>query len=280
MKKTLIIIIAIFLSFVHPTLSEAKKSKHLWDYKTKHFNLYSKKDEIKIGEHYLNAQIKAFKKKGLAVNPKSYEKTRKRIQKIVRRLARVSDMPTLPYEVVIFDKKDVANAFCLPGGKIGIFTGIFDKEKGLIDKGNDSEVAAVLAHEIAHATMRHVTRRLTTYQSFGVLGSIVSMGVGSAAGTNWGNITNQIFTTSGQLYFPSYSRKYEKEADQVGFYYMTKAGFNPKAAIAVWQRAAVKAKKKGKTKTNFFDTHPHSGKRANTLYGYLEDAEKLTGKKY
>jgi metalloendopeptidase OMA1, mitochondrial len=251
----------------------AKRNQRLWEYKKNHYNVYSLSDEIKIGEHYLKEQIKAFKKRKLAVNPKEYEPLRKRIQKIVKRLARVSDIPNLPYEVVIFDKKDVANAYCLPGGKIGIFTGIFDKEKGLIDPKSDDEIAAVLGHEMAHATMRHVTRRMTTYRSIGLIGGLVSIGVGRAAGGSWAQLSQQVFNTGSLLYFPSYSRRYEKEADQVGFYYMAKAGFDPKAAIKLWERAAVKSKKKGRDKTSFFASHPHSGARAKKLKGYLADIE-------
>jgi len=227
----------------------------------------------------MKAQIKAFKKKDLQVNPKRYEKTRKRIEKIVKRLAKVSDIPGLPYEVTIFDKKDVANAYCLPGGKIGIFTGIFDKEKGFIDEKNDDQIAAVLSHEIAHATLRHVTRRLTTYSSLGFVGSIISFGVARGVGQNWAYLTSQVFNTGTFLYYPSYSRKHEREADKVGFYYMVKAGFDPQAAIIVWERASIKKQKEGKNdKTQFFSSHPASGERAEYLRSYLGDADEVKKK--
>lgn len=279
--KNLILVGVCALMFVGTSAhsEEAKKSaKRLWDYKKKNFNAYSLQDEIKIGEKYLNDQKKSFREKKLEVNPVRFENTRKRIQKTVARLAKVSDIPGLPYEVVIFDKPDVANAYCLPGGKIGIFTGIFDKKNGLIDEGNDDEIAAVLGHEIAHATMRHVTRRMTTHNSVGLLGNILTMGIGKGLGDNWAYLSEQIFNTGTFLYLPGYTRKHEKEADQVGFYYLVKAGFNHHAAIDVWKRAALKAKEKGKDKTQFFDSHPASGERTQFLQGFLQDAEEVKNK--
>lgn len=253
-----------------------KHHKRLWQYKRKHLNYYSLQDDIAIGERFLKAQKKAFEKKGLAVNPARYEKTRRRIEKIVNRLAKVSDIPNLPYEVVILEKDDVANAYCLPGGKIGVFTGLFDKKEGLIDQNNDDEIAAVLSHEIAHATMRHVTRGLTTYQNVGLISSLLTAGISRGLGQNWGYLARQIFNTGTFLYLPSYSRKHEKEADQVGFYYMARAGFDPKAAIMVWERASQKRREQGQSdKTQFFSTHPASGKRAAFLKGYLDDAYEV-----
>lgn len=272
-----------------------KKSAHLWDYKRKHFNMYSLGHEIAIGEHFIKQQIKVFEKKKWRVDPPEFAATKARIEKIVKRLAAVSDIPSLPYEVHIFEKADVVNAYCLPGGKIGVFTGLFDtagpgngtagghkrtvepvtgskEHKGLVNEKSDDEIAAVLSHEIAHATQRHVTRRLTTYNSIGLVGNLLTLGVSRGAGENWGDLVGTIFNAGSLLYFPSYSRKYEKEADQVGFYYMVKAGFDHTAAIKIWERAAERAKAKGKkTGTSFFDTHPASGERAELLKAYLPD---------
>lgn len=257
-------------------VTKSKKSKkssgHLWEYKTRHFNMYSIKQEIDIGTHYMQAQIKYFQKKGWKVDPPEYAATKKRIENIVKKIAVVSDLSMLPFEVHIFDKPDIVNAYCLPGGKIGVFTGIFNKEKGLVNEKSDDEIAAVIGHEIAHATMRHVTRRLTTYNSIGFVGNLVSLGVSRSAGGNWASLTDSLFDVGTMLYMPGYSRKYESEADQVGFYYMVKAGYDPQAAITIWERAAERNQQKGKKdKTSFFDSHPASGERANELRDWLPD---------
>lgn len=257
--------------FMQP--AHAKKTRHLWEYKKSHFNMYSLNDDLDIGKTVQKQQMDAFQKKNIAMDPPHYAATKKRIETIVARLAKVSDMPGLPYEVHIYDMPDVVNAYCMPGGKIGIFTGLFDSKKGLVNEKSDDEIAAVLGHEMAHATMRHVTRTMTTYNGLGVLGSLLSVGVQKSVGANWQSVFDQVFSTSASLSFPSYSRRYEKEADQVGFYYMVKAGFDPNAAVQIWQRAAEKKNKNDKT--TFFSDHPGNRDRANQLRAYLPDAESV-----
>lgn len=244
----------------------------LWDYKKSHFNMYSWADEVKIGEAVQKRQIESFEKKHLAVDPPAKDSLKKRVEAIVSRLAKVSDMPEFPYEAHIYDKPDVVNAFCMPGGKIGVFTGIFAHEKGLINESSDDEIAAVLSHEIAHATLRHVTRQMTTAGGLNILGGLISIGVGTGAGGHWQSVFNQVFSTGAQLYLPNYTRAHEAEADQVGLYYMTKAGFDPAAAVRIWERAA----KRGEhAKTSFFSTHPGSLDRAAYLRKYLVDAREV-----
>lgn len=241
---------------------------HLWEYKRDHFNLYSLNSEVRLGELIQEKQIETFRKKNLAVNPKSFQNIRQRIQTIAKKLAQVSDHPEFSYEVTIFEKPDVVNAFCLPGGKIGVFTGLFDPQKGLVNPQNNDELAAVLGHEMAHATLRHVTRRLTTMNGIGFLSSLIGQGVGES----WRDVFYQVVQTGTTLYFPSYSRKHEEEADQVGLYYLVRAGFDPKAAVRIWGRAAQGNSKK-QDDSSFFATHPSSGHRAKTLQAYLPDAD-------
>lgn len=274
MKKIIYIFLCSFVLLNCATSKNAKPASEarLWEYKTKHTNLYSLKDDIELGESVQKKQLEAARSSKIAVDPQSQLALKKRIEKIAKRLAQVSDIPDLPYEVHIYDQPDVANAFCLPGGKMGVFTGLFDKKTGLVHEASDDEIAAVLGHEIAHATLRHVTRRMTTAQSAGVLGSILSVGIGSTAGVNSQQLFDQVFSVSASLYFPSYSRKHETEADKVGFYYMSKAGYNPEASVQIWQRLDDKLKTEGKQSSDFFSSHPSSGKRAEFLRGYLPDA--------
>ena len=127
---------------------------------------------------------------------------------------------------------------------------------------------------MAHATMRHVTRTLTTYQGLNIFGTAASIGLGTGVGAEAEQIFANVFTVGVNLYLPGYSRKYEREADQVGFYYMSKAGYNPQAAIDIWQKAAKRGGSNAK-KTDFFASHPANGERAKSLNGWLEDAESV-----
>lgn len=253
--------------------SKSSKSKysHLWEYRTKFSNFYSEKDDIKIGDYVMNLQIKEFKKKDVGIDLPKHRALRNRIQRVVKRIALVSDKPNFPYEVHIFDRPDIVNAYCLPGGKIGVFTGLFDKEKGFVDPKNNSQIAAVIGHEIAHATLRHVTRRLTRLQTWGFLGMMASIAIGQGVGGQAQYAFNQVFSLGTNLYLPGYSRKYERAADKVGFYYMSKARYNPQAAIDIWKKAAAKGGRNTK-KTHFFASHPASGVRAKNLERWLPEA--------
>lgn len=272
-------ILTISLILLLPASSSAKNSAkegHLWEYKRKHFNIYTLKDEIGIGEQVQEQQQRTFKKKKTAIDPPAQAALKTRIQTIVNRIAKVSDMPYLPFEVHLYDKPDTVNAYCLPGGKIGVFTGLFDKEKGLVNAASDDEIAAVLSHEIAHATLRHVTRQITTANGVGFLGSLVSMGLSVGVGQEASSIFGQAFNTGTSLMMPNYSRKHEKEADRVGFYYMALAGYDPNAAIRLWDRAAEKKRAKGKSdRTQIFDSHPANGERANYLRSFVPDLALL-----
>lgn len=250
---------------------------HLSDYKRQFFNLYSKNDDVRLGEYFMELQIKEFKRQKIGVDLPKHSTIKSRVEEIVKKIAVVSDNPGLPYEVHIFDMPKVVNAFCMPGGKIGVFTGLFDREKGLVDENNDDQIAAVIGHEIAHATLRHVTRRLTKLQGFGFLGNVASLAIGQGIGQNAQYIFEQVFSLGATLYLPSYSRKYERDADQAGFYYLARAGFNPQAAIDIWSRAAERGGKNAK-KTDFFASHPASGERAKTLESWLSEAKVIREK--
>lgn len=248
----------------------APEQRRLWEYKHQHTNLYSLRDEVKLGEIVFKKQIEAAEREKIKVDPPEHAALKRRIDRIVQKLAAASDRPDLPYEVKIFDRPKIANAYCLPGGKIGVFTGLFDPKKGLVDPASDDEIAAVLAHEIAHATMRHVTRRISSLQAWGFLGSLAGMALGQGVGGNAQAIFNNVFSVGTNLYLPTYSRKFEKEADQIGFFYMARAGYRPDAAVRIWRKAAEQKDKA--QKTSFLASHPASGERARQLEGWLPDA--------
>lgn len=260
-----------------PGSTKEAQERHLWEFKRGGggFNLYSLKDEVRIGEHFMKQQIKEFKRKKVGVDLPKHQALKSRIEKIAEKIAFVSDKTNFPYEVHIFDRPDIVNAYCLPGGKIGVFSGLFDKEKGLIDETNDDQIAAVIGHEISHAALRHITRRLSAFQGIGFLGSLASVGLGQGVGAEAQQIFEQVFYLGMNIYVPHYSRKYEREADQAGLYYMSKARFNPLAAVEVWRKAAARGGPNSK-QTNIFASHPASGERAKYLESWLHEAIPLS----
>jgi len=185
----------------------------------------------------------------------------KRLQRVGKRIAAVAKVPHAQWEFVLFKDSDSANAFALPGGKVGVYTGILPITK------NEAGLATVIAHEIAHVTHRHGAERMSQGMLVDVGGSVLSTAVGkSAEGRLSHNDIMQIYgigTTVG-VALP-YSRTQELEADHVGLLYMARAGYDPWQAVAFWQRFAEYGRKRGGKTPEFLSTHPLGKRRIAAL---------------
>lgn len=157
------------------------------------------------------------------------------------------------WEVNVFKSDDV-NAFCYPGGKIGVYTGLIYK----LDL-TDDELAAVIGHEIAHALREH-GREKASQQS---LVSATAQGVAAGAGKN-GALAGAVTGVGAQLFIqlPN-SRGMETEADIMGLELMARAGYDPRAASNVWRK--MQKLSGGGTKSDFFSTHPNGDDRIVAL---------------
>jgi len=190
------------------------------------------------------------------------------VRRVAARLTPVIHLPGAQWEFVVFEDP-TPNAFALPGGKVGIHTGLFPITK------TDAGLAAVLGHEIAHVTRNHAGARRK--QVTGVaLGALVldqiarNRGISDAARAKLGAGYGALATVGAVLPF---SRRNELEADRIGALYMAKAGYNPTEAIAMWQRFAAYKQKKGHSASpEFLRTHPLDNTRINALRAYLPTA--------
>ncbi|NOT18618.1 MAG: M48 family metallopeptidase [Sulfuriferula sp.] len=148
------------------------------------------------------------------------------------------------------------NAWCMPGGKIAVYTGIIDKLKL-----NDNEIAAILGHEIAHALREHA-REQASEQSLMQLGMLGAQLGGVQAGT---------LNAAGQLYQVGvglpHSRTHETEADRIGVELAARAGYDPRAAIGLWQKMVQLS---GSAPPEFLSTHPSAQTRIQDLEVYSE----------
>lgn len=232
-------------------------------------NYYSLNDDIKLGTDVMAQQLGDLKKNSKPMDNDADAVAFQRIRRIVKSLAAVSHYPGLPFEPHLADVK-IVNAWCAPGGKVMVYTGLWDPKEGLVKKGSDDELAAVLGHEIAHATARHVSERLSRISTMAIAGEIAAsaIGVGSQAG---GDSFRKIFSDGMSVFIPSYSRTSESEADEIGLFYMAHAGFNPTAAVELWERAS----KKHGNATSIFASHPANGERAKKLRTFLPAAMEI-----
>jgi predicted Zn-dependent protease len=192
-----------------------------------------------------------------------------RVQEVGERIARAANRPDYHWEFVVFQDDKMANAFCLPGGKVGIYTGLFKYIH------SDSDLATVISHEVAHALARHAGERLSqgTLARAGGLAlgiGLAALGVGSGAS----QVAMQGYglgTTVGILL--PYSRVQESEADKIGLILMAKAGYDPKLALQFWEGFATS--KEGKARMpQFLSTHPSDATRIQNIKAFLPEAER------
>jgi predicted Zn-dependent protease len=157
----------------------------------------------------------------------------------------------------------ILNATCAPGGKITFYTGIIDQLNL-----NDDEIAAIMGHEIAHALREHGRERLSQAMAQNTITSIALAAAGGYGAQI--NAANQV--AQYVLVLPN-SRQHESEADAIGVELAARAGYNPRAAISVWQKM-MKATK-GKNPPEFLSTHPSGETRIEQLSALMPAVEPL-----
>lgn len=189
------------------------------------------------------------------------------VQRAGKRIAAVANLPNAQWEFVLFDSAE-ANAWCLPGGKVGVYTGILPITK------DETGLATVIGHEVAHATAHHGAERMSQQM-------VAQLG-GSAAGALASGTSQATQTLVGQAYGVAsqvgvllpFSRKQEAEADYIGLLYMARAGYDPAAAIAFWQRFADYNRQHGGSQgLSFLRTHPLDEQRIQNLKAELPRAQ-------
>lgn len=186
------------------------------------------------------------------------------LQKVGQRVAAVAPLPNAQWEFVVFESKE-ANAFCLPGGKVGIYTGILPITK------DEAGLATVIGHEVAHAVARHGGERISAAMGLQLLGVAVDATTQNA---KYHDVYVQGFGLGSQLGVAlPHSRLQESEADHLGLLYMARAGYDPEAAVGFWQRFAEFNNKQGGATPWFLRTHPLDEKRVEQLKGWLPEAK-------
>ena len=158
------------------------------------------------------------------------------------------------------------NAFCMPGGKIVVYEGILPVTQ------DETSLAIVLGHEIAHAVAKHSAEQMSTAirQQYGAQAlSVVLSGAGASSGMQ--NIAGTVFGLGAKGASAKYSRNHESEADHLGIIFAAMAGYNPDAAVAFWQRMSAHT---GGGSTSWLSTHPSDATRIKQIQGWLPEARK------
>jgi predicted Zn-dependent protease len=190
------------------------------------------------------------------------------LQRVGRRVAAVAELPGAQWEFVLFESAE-PNAFCLPGGKVGVYTGILPITK------DEAGLATVIGHEVAHAAARHGAERISEAMAMNVLGDVASRYLRREEPKAQPYFDSAYGVGTQLLRVLPHSRDQESRADQIGLIYMARAGYDPEAAVAFWQRFADFNRSRGAAQTPWFlRTHPLDEKRIENLRAQLPRAKQ------
>jgi predicted Zn-dependent protease len=190
------------------------------------------------------------------------------VQRVTQRLVEAANhfdpeiSALFEWEARLVDKPDMVNAWCLPGGKMAVFTGILPVSQ------NEAGLAVVMGHEIAHATMRHGTRAMTRQLGAATLVNIAAILIFDAPDSQ--QMAAAIGTYTAGFANLKFGRDAELEADAIGLKYMARAGYDPREATQFWTR--MQALSGGAQGPAWLSTHPSHGSRIEQIEELLPDA--------
>jgi Zn-dependent protease with chaperone function len=184
------------------------------------------------------------------------------VQRVAKRIEAVAsrDRQDFVWKVTLI-RKNVANAYCLPGGKIVVYTAILPLAK------NDAGLATVLGHEVSHATAEHAAEKIERAHLTEIAAAIVAGGV---AFTPKQYIRVMALLGAGATL--KFSRAQESEADHIGLVYMARAGYDPRQAVLFWKRMLRASK--GQEPPEFLSDHPSDAHRVEHIESWLPEAER------
>ena len=188
------------------------------------------------------------------------------LQSVGQRVAAVAPLPNARWEFVLFDDPNTANAFCLPGGKVGIYTGILPVTK------DENGLATVIGHEVAHAVARHGGERVSQALILQMGGEALESALSSQPAQTRSLVLQGYGLGSKVGVILPYSRAHEMEADELGLLYMARAGYDPRSAIEFWQRFREHAREKGGAPPEFLSTHPMDTRRIAQIEALMPKA--------
>lgn len=165
-------------------------------------------------------------------------------------------------------ESDQVNAWCMPGGKIAVYTGLLPITK------SEAGLAVVLGHEVSHALLNHGQRRMSQAQISQAVGEIGGAAMGSAQSKELFDVAFGLGSQLG-VALP-YSRKFETEADELGLKLMAIAGYDPSEAVRLWERMSQSG---GQEPLEFLSTHPSNNSRITNISKHVEEAKQV-GRKF
>jgi len=225
--------------------------------------LYSEESMIQLGEQaYLEMTVND-KKVTIVTDRRLVDP----LLRVGRNLANAANKPDYKWEFKLIDAPKTANAWALPGGKIAFYTGIYP----ILE--DEAGMAIVMGHEIMHAILRHSNERMSQQNVTAAAVTAAAVGVGLSDVENKELIVGALGAGAALGVILPYSRKHESEADEYGLYLAARAGYDPEAAIRVWENMA--AKSEGKRPPEILSTHPDPLNRIDNMRRWMPKAKGL-----
>ncbi len=222
------------------------------------FNIISDSEEYAMG---LQAYQETVSKAKLSSDAQATEM----VVRIGKRIAAAAEKPDFDWQFKLIDDPKSVNAFCLPGGRVAVYTGILPITK------DEEGLAVVMSHEVAHALAHHGAERMSQGALVNLGGAALQIGMAKKDPA----IQQQVLSAFGLganvgVLLP-FSRSHESEADHIGLILMAKAGYDPRAAVPFWERMKAQG---GQKPPEFLSTHPSDDTRIQKIREELPEALK------
>lgn len=175
-------------------------------------------------------------------------------------IGRSADLANYQWEFNLLQDNQV-NAWCMPGGKVAVYTGILPITK------DETGLAVVMGHEVSHALAGHGNERISQAMVAQYGGAILG---GTISNSQWASVFQQVYPIGSQVALLKYGRAQESEADEMGLYLMSMAGYDPRQAIPFWSR--MEASSSGNRQPEFLSTHPSPQTRISDIQKDLPKA--------
>jgi predicted Zn-dependent protease len=191
------------------------------------------------------------------------------LQRVGRAIATAANKADYRWEFKLIDDPKTANAWALPGGKIAFYTGIYP----IVD--DEAGMAVVMGHEVMHALLQHGNERMSQKIAAGaaLTAAAIATGTSDMKAEERALVLGALGAGATVGYILPYSRKHESEADEQGLYLAARAGYDPEAAIQVWERMDELAG--GNRPPEFLSTHPETRRRIENMKTWMPKAKEL-----
>jgi predicted Zn-dependent protease len=183
------------------------------------------------------------------------------VQRVAQRVAAASGLKE-NWEFLVIEDKQI-NAFALPGGKIAVYTGILPVTQ------DDNGLATVLSHEVGHVMAHHAAERISQSELIQAGTNVAAIVLGGATGVDANSMAGLLGAGAAVGLELPFSRRQELEADRIGLTLMAKAGYDPRTALAFWQRMAQATKG---APPEFLSDHPTDERRIGQIQQFLPEA--------